>query len=56
MEYPDCFGIVEEKVKPERTRKNDKSEFVLRKPLPQKWWYMRTSDLSCTGLSLGWNV
>jgi hypothetical protein len=38
MEYPDCFRIIEEKVKPERTRKNDKNEFVLRKPLPQKWW------------------
>ena len=38
MTYPDCFRIVEERVKPERTRKNDKNEFVLRKPLPQKWW------------------
>jgi hypothetical protein len=37
MEYPACFQIVEEKVKPERTRKNDKNEFVLRKPLPQRW-------------------
>jgi hypothetical protein len=39
MEYPDCFRIVEEKVKPERTRKKqDRDEFALRKPLPQKWW------------------
>lgn len=37
-EYPDCFRIIDERVKPERTRKNDKDEFVLRKPLPQKWW------------------
>jgi hypothetical protein len=37
-EYPDCLRIVEERVKPERTRKSDKGEFVLRKPLPQKWW------------------
>jgi hypothetical protein len=37
-EYADCFRIVEEKVKPERTRKNEKDEFVLRKPLPQRWW------------------
>jgi hypothetical protein len=37
-DYPDCLAIVEEKVKPERTRLNDKCEFVLRKPLPQKWW------------------
>jgi hypothetical protein len=38
MEYPDCFRIVEEKVKPERTRLNDAGQFALRKPLPQKWW------------------
>jgi hypothetical protein len=39
MEYPDCFRIVEEKVKPERTRlKEGTREYALRKPLPQKWW------------------
>ncbi|MDK2411431.1 hypothetical protein QHH11_20180 [Aphanizomenon sp. PH219] len=37
-DYPDCLAIVEEKVKPERTRLNEKGEFALRKPLPQKWW------------------
>jgi hypothetical protein len=37
-DYPDCLEIVREKVKPERTRLNEKGEFVLRKPLPQKWW------------------
>jgi len=37
-EYPACLQIVEQKVKPERTRKDEKDEFVLRKPLPQKWW------------------
>ena len=37
-DYPDCLKIVEEKVKPERTRLNEKGEFVLRKPIPQKWW------------------
>ncbi len=37
-DYPDCISIVEEKVKPERTRKKDNEEFALRKPLPQKWW------------------
>jgi hypothetical protein len=37
-EYPGCLRIIEEKVKPERTRTNDKGEFVLRKPLPLKWW------------------
>src|SRR5271166_2264842 len=38
MQYPDCFRIVEEKVKPERTRKKTSGDFALRKPLPQKWW------------------
>lgn len=37
-EYPDCFRIIEEKVKPERTRKKPNGKFVLRKPLPQRWW------------------
>jgi hypothetical protein len=32
------LSIVEEKVKPERTRLNAKGAFALRKPLPQKWW------------------
>ncbi|MBD2076988.1 restriction endonuclease [Phormidium sp. FACHB-592] len=36
--YPDCLKITEEKVKPERTRRNEKGDFVLRKPLPEKWW------------------
>jgi hypothetical protein len=36
--YLDCYRIIEEKVKPERQRKNEKSEYALRKPLPQKWW------------------
>jgi hypothetical protein len=37
-QWPDLMKIVEEKVKPERTRTNSKGEFVLRSPLPQKWW------------------
>lgn len=41
-DFPDCISIVEAKVKPERTRTkmNDRGEmvFVLRHPLPQKWW------------------
>jgi hypothetical protein len=37
-DYPDCFSIIEQKVKPERTRLDEKGNFVLRKPLPQKWW------------------
>jgi hypothetical protein len=37
-EYPDCFEIIEQKVKPERQRKDEKGNYVLRKPLPEKWW------------------
>lgn len=37
-DYSGCLAIVEDKVKPERTRVNSKGEFILRKPLPQKWW------------------
>ena len=37
-DYADCLAILEEKVKPERTRLNANGGFVFRKPLPQKWW------------------
>jgi len=37
-DYPDCLSIVEELVKPERTRRKANGQFALRKPLPQKWW------------------
>jgi hypothetical protein len=37
-DYPDCLAILEEKVKPERTRQKENGEFVLRTPLPEKWW------------------
>ncbi|MFV9646354.1 MAG: Eco57I restriction-modification methylase domain-containing protein, partial [Desulfobacterales bacterium] len=37
-EYLDCFRIIEERVKPERTRLDKNGNFKLRKPLPQKWW------------------
>jgi hypothetical protein len=36
--WPDLMRIVEEKVKPERTRKKPNGDYVLRSPLPQKWW------------------
>jgi hypothetical protein len=36
--WPDLMRIVEEKVKPDRTRKKTNGEFVLRSPLPEKWW------------------
>jgi hypothetical protein len=37
-DFPDCLGIVERHVKPERTRKDEKGEFELRYPLYLKWW------------------
>lgn len=37
-EYPEVFSIIERKVRPERQRKRDDGTYVLRKPLPQRWW------------------
>jgi hypothetical protein len=37
-DYPECLAIVEELVKPERTRRLTNGDFALREPLPQKWW------------------
>lgn len=37
-DYPDCLQKIDEKVKPERIRKNVKGEFILRYPLYLKWW------------------
>ncbi|TXF82284.1 restriction endonuclease [Neolewinella aurantiaca] len=45
-DYPDCYGIVEREVKPERQRwkVNKKTgneiegEYALRRPLPERWW------------------
>jgi hypothetical protein len=36
--FPDCLAIVESRVKPERTRRDQKGEFVVRDPMPQLWW------------------
>jgi hypothetical protein len=36
--YIDCWRIIESKVKPERQRINATGEFVLRDPLPQRFW------------------
>jgi hypothetical protein len=36
--YPDCFAIVEEKVKPERQKRTASGGFKQRSPLPQKYW------------------
>jgi len=38
-DYPDCLEIIEKLVKPERTRLDNSGNFVLRKPLPQRWWH-----------------
>ena len=37
-EYPDCFAIVEAKVKPERQERDANGDFRKRKPLPQRYW------------------
>ena len=36
--YPDCFKIIEKKVKPERQERKPNGEFKKRKPLPQRYW------------------
>ena len=38
MEYPDAFKIIDDKVRPVRQRTNPDGSYVLRKPLPQRWW------------------
>jgi hypothetical protein len=38
MAFPECWRIVQERVKPERQRKDERGEYVLRKPLPEKYW------------------
>ena len=36
--YPGCFKIIEDRVRPERQRMNEKGKYVLRRPLPDKYW------------------
>ncbi|MFE7981908.1 Eco57I restriction-modification methylase domain-containing protein [Streptomyces cellulosae] len=38
QEYGDVFAIIEREVRPERQRKNSNGEYVLRSPLPQRYW------------------
>ncbi len=38
LRYTDCFAIVDSKVRPERQRRNLAGDYVLRKPLPDRWW------------------
>lgn len=37
-DFPDCLAIVEERVKPERTRVGEDGNYVVRDPMPQLWW------------------
>jgi hypothetical protein len=37
-DFPACLKLIEERVKPYRQRKDDTGAYVLRSPLPQKWW------------------
>ena len=37
-DYPEVLEIITKAVKPERTRLDEMGNYVLRKPLPQKWW------------------
>jgi len=37
-QYPDCWRIIEDRVRPERQRTRDDGEYALRKPLPQRYW------------------
>lgn len=39
QEYEVPWQWVEERVKPERQRRNDRGDFVLRNPLPERWWH-----------------
>jgi hypothetical protein len=38
QEWPDLMRIIEKKVKSERTRTKPNGDYVLRTPLPQRWW------------------
>jgi hypothetical protein len=37
-EYELPWQWIEDRVKPDRQRRNKRGEFVLRKPLPERWW------------------
>ncbi|WP_202877223.1 Eco57I restriction-modification methylase domain-containing protein [Pseudomonas aeruginosa] len=39
QEYEVPWQWIEERVKPERQRRNDRGDFVLRNPLPERWWH-----------------
>lgn len=37
-DFPECLKIVEERVKPERTRRDKSGNYILRDPMPRLWW------------------
>ncbi len=37
--WPELMALLEEKVKPERTRRDSNGEYKLREPLPTRWWH-----------------
>lgn len=37
-QYPECWAIIEQRVRPERQRKNPEGSYVLRNPLPDRYW------------------
>lgn len=39
MEYRDCFEIIDNVVRPERTRRKETGGFQLRYPLYERWWH-----------------
>lgn len=57
-DYPDCLHILEERVRPERTRRDSDGNFVLRKPLPQRWWIYgdRRPELYAKLSQLEWSL
>lgn len=36
--YKEPWAWIEERVKPERQRRDENGDFVLRRPLPERWW------------------
>jgi len=36
--YPECWNIVQERVRPERQRRKLDGSYVLRRPLPERYW------------------
>jgi hypothetical protein len=45
QEYRLPYEWIEERVKPERQRRNERGNFALRRPLPERWWQYRAKSL-----------